>query len=159
MLNKITGITLLILCILLSSCDRSRVYDEYKTLPDKAWNKFYRVKFEVPIKDTIALHNLYINIRNTGKYSFSNFYLFIKVTSPDGRSIKDTFEIILADTKGNWLGHGLGDLKDQQTLYKKDIRFTKSGTYIFELEQAMRVDDLSGIRDIGLRIEKSEVKH
>ena len=60
---------------------------------------------------------------------------------------------------GKWLGDGLGDIWDIQCQFKA-IRFNKDGLYRFEIEQAMRygelakIDNLPGVMEIGLRIEK-----
>ncbi|MBK9478712.1 MAG: hypothetical protein IPN99_07715 [Bacteroidetes bacterium] len=40
-------------------------------------------------------------------------------------------------------------------MFKKGVRFRKTGTYRFTLEQAMRVENLPLIMDVGMRIEKA----
>jgi gliding motility-associated lipoprotein GldH len=67
---------------------------------------------------------------------------------------KDTLECELADYSGKWYGKGIGSVKFNRFMFRKGMRFRASGKYVFELEQAMRVRDLTGIRDIGLRVEK-----
>ena len=62
----------------------------------------------------------------------SNLFLFIKISSPLGYSVKDTFECKLADEKGKWLGKGFGNVWNHQLLYKQNIRFPYPGTYSFE---------------------------
>jgi gliding motility-associated lipoprotein GldH len=64
-------------------------------------------------------------------------------------------QIILADERGKWLGKGLGDIWDYQQLYKENVRFAQKGEYIFEYEQAMRLEKLPFILDVGLRVEKA----
>jgi gliding motility-associated lipoprotein GldH len=66
----------------------------------------------------------------------------------------DTVEILLADPLGRWKGTGVGDLFDNQTLYRKDMKFPVRGEYQFSIKQAMRPVRLKGIQDIGLRLEK-----
>jgi gliding motility-associated lipoprotein GldH len=73
---------------------------------------------------------------------------------PDGHIARDTIELTLADYDGRWLGSGMGSVKFSRFLLQKDVRFKQKGNYLFTLEQAMRVNELNGIRDIGLRIEK-----
>ncbi len=50
---------------------------------------------------------------------------------------------------------GLGDKYDNRILFRRNIRFPRTGIYVFEYEQAMRDEPLIGIDDIGLRIEKT----
>jgi gliding motility-associated lipoprotein GldH len=140
--------------LVLVSCDPGRVYEKNIRIPDGIWTRNYPVRFEVIVEDTITPHNLYINIRNTGMYPFSNLYLFVTTAAPSGHTIKDTVQIILADEKGKWLGNGLGDIWDNQRLYKEHVRFAQKGKYVFEYEQAMRLERLPFILDVGLRVEK-----
>jgi gliding motility-associated lipoprotein GldH len=147
---------LLIPAFMLFSCDSSRIYDKSKDIENEKWSKDEPVKFDVQIDDTVSYNNVYINLRNTGDYNFSNIYLFLSTIYPDQKISIDTIECILADDKGKWLGSGLGDIKDNQMLLKKGVRFHQTGIYTFEFEQAMRIDELEGIKSIGIRIEKMQ---
>jgi gliding motility-associated lipoprotein GldH len=141
--------------ILLISCDPNRVFEKNIRIPEGTWDRNNPVRFEVVVEDTITPHNLYINVRNTGMYPVSNLYLFVTTTAPSGHTIKDTVQVILADERGKWLGKGLGDIWDNQKLYKKQVRFAQKGKYIFEYEQAMRLEKLPFILDVGLRVERA----
>jgi len=141
---------------MLISCDKHRIYDKFKDLKKNIWCSTETVKFDVRINDTTSYHNVFINIRNSGKYRYCNIYFFINTIYPDGKVSRDTVDCRLADEKGKWLGKGLGDLKDNKFLLKRNIRFHQTGIYSFEFEQAMRTDTLEGIESIGLRIEKIE---
>lgn len=154
-LEQLKYIALLFL-FTLSSCDQNRLYEENKTIPDNLWDKSNIVSFEVDVQDTITPHHFYINVRNADGYPYSNLFMFITTKFPNGKIAKDTLECILADDKGKWLGDGLGDIWDNQIPFKKNVRFPLKGKYIFELEQAMRVDQLPLIMDVGLRIERRE---
>lgn len=137
------------------SCDRKRVFEAYKTLDSNGWNKDSIVVFNFPLTDTTRNHNLYVNIRNKGTYKYSNLWLFLSIGSPDGKTVTDTVEFSLAEPSGRWKGSGIGDLHDNQILYKKSVFFPKKGNYTFSLKQGMRDNVLQGIRDIGIRIEKT----
>ena len=139
----------------MASCDRKRDFEAYKTLDEKGWNKDSVVVFNVQLTDTMKNHNLYVNIRNKGTYGYSNLWLFLSIGSPDGKLVTDTVEFSLAEPSGRWKGSGIGDLHDNQILYKSSVYFPKAGDYTFSIKQGMRDNVLQGIRDIGLRIEKT----
>ncbi|MBI5540431.1 MAG: gliding motility lipoprotein GldH [Bacteroidia bacterium] len=144
-------------CLLLSvviSCDSKRYFEENKEIPGTVWNRNNIISFTVPVTDTHSINNVYVNIRHNGLYEKSNMYLFINIIAPNGNKLRDTVNCLLADDKGKWLGSGLGDIYSNQLLYKKDITFPTSGNYTFEIEQAMRMDNLKNVEDIGIRIEK-----
>jgi gliding motility-associated lipoprotein GldH len=149
-----TFVIILMAGFCLNSCDSNRIYESNVNLPDHCWNRNNPLVFNAEIADTISAHNIYVNIRNGGQYQYSNLYLFIKTISPSGQWIRDTVEFVLANERGKWLGSGLGDIYSLQIPYKRNIRFPYPGLYSFELEQAMRTEELHDVFDIGLRIEK-----
>ena len=142
--------------LVLSSCDSSRVYEENIKLSDNNWPAAKGLVFQTTITDTVSAHNVYLNIRNASHYPFSNIFLFLNTTFPNGQLDRDTLEIMLATPEGKWMGRGLGDIWDNRILFKKNVSFPQAGEYRFELIQAMRLDPLPGIMDAGIRIEKSE---
>lgn len=108
---------------------------------------------EAEITDTVSPHDIYINLRHSGSYRFSNLFLFMDTYTPGGQQARDTVELTLADDRGQWLGEGIGDVRDNRILFRKGFVFPAAGVYRFELAQAMRVDPLPGILDAGIRIE------
>lgn len=144
-----------ILLVSTCSCDPDRIYEKNIRIPDGIWNVDHAVSFELMVEDTISSCNLYINIRNTSMYPYSNLHLRIRTTAPSGDSVEERFEVVLADEKGKWQGSGLGDIWDIQKLYKQNVRFAQKGKYLIEYRQDMRPDNLPFIMDVGLRVEKA----
>ena len=145
---------LLLVLLIINSCDSNRVFEEQIPLKNEVWNVNNQLKFNVTISDLLSRYNVYLNVRNGREYPFSNLFLFMNTVSPDGHVGRDTIELTLADYDGRWLGSGMGNVKFSRFLFQKDVQFKQTGTYRFELEHAMRIRDLRGITDIGLRIEK-----
>lgn len=157
MSRNICLLSFLASCLLIS-CNNGRVFEKNYKIPEGIWDRYKPITFEVQIDDTISAHNLYINVRNSSLYPMRNLFIYVRTTAPSGHSRTDTVEIMLADEKGRWYGNGLGDILDLSQLYKENIRFAQEGLYIFSYEQAMRVENLPYILDVGLRVEKSDVK-
>jgi gliding motility-associated lipoprotein GldH len=143
---------LLPVLFLMISCSSGTVYDNNKSIPDNVWKSGQIIRFDVDLEDTVTLHKFYLNIRHKTDYRYANLFLFINSTFPDGTEARDTLECILADPSGKWLGKGISNIRDNQILLRRGLRFPQKGTYIFEFEQAMREPELEGIMDVGLRI-------
>lgn len=141
--------------IVLTSCDQGLVYEENLSLENQVWKKSQSPVFEVEVLDTLQKYNFYLNIRHGEDYEYSNLFLFMKTEFPDKKVARDTMEFILQNSEGKWNGTGLGSLRDNQILFKKDLQFPYLGKYRFALEQAMREEELKHISEVGLRIEKS----
>ena len=156
-------IGIILLVALFSACDSNKVFEENIALENHIWNLENHPKFQVEIMDTTSEMNLLVNVRHSAHYPFSNLWVFVNTTHPEGAIKIDTLECVLAAKDGKWLGSGLGDIWDIQCQFKS-YRFLKQGIYTFEIEQAMRhgdlakIEQLPGIMEIGLRIEKQDHK-
>ncbi len=137
----------------LAGCNSSTLFTQAVNFHNY-WPKNKAAKFVVPVADTLSSFNFYINIRHTGKYRYSNLYLFMQTRFPNGTYTRDTLEIMLANVQGKWLGKGWGEIKEDHVLLKSKLRFPMSGDYEFLIWQAMRVDTLKAIRSVGIDIEK-----
>jgi len=147
-------ITITIFSVVFYSCNPDTVYNNNVTLPTEGWYKHNAIAFNVNINDSIDNHKFSLNIRNSINYRYSNLYLFLITEFPNGNISRDTIECILANNEGKWLGKGWGDIKENVIVLKSALRFPLVGEYKFLVQQAMRVDTLTGINDIGLSIIK-----
>ncbi len=145
----------------ITSCDSNWVFDEYKALENNRWIQEEPIDFEFQIIDTISRNHLYINIRNNNEYSYSNLYLITHINFPDGKKVVDTLQYEMADKNGRFLGSGISEIKESRLFFKENSVFPVSGNYKVSIQQAMRkngsiegINELEGITDVGLRIEK-----
>ena len=152
MSNKLMHLSLPCILFFMTSCDTRVMYDNTKSFTDDVWKSSQIVRFDVPVEDTVNVDKFYLNLRHTTGYRYANIFLFISTTFPDGTQARDTVECILADPSGRWVGKGISNIRDNQVLLRRGLRFPQKGKYIFEFEQAMREPELKGVMDIGLRI-------
>lgn len=84
--------------------------------------------------------------------------LYIKVPG-DTIIKKERVNIVLAEPNGKWLGRGMDEIWEQRMFLKlsDSFRFNKLGTYQIAFEQNMRVNPLSEVLNIGIRVEKTDV--
>lgn len=145
--------------MLLISCNTNTLVSDSKSL-ENTWNKNDIIKFEIPQLDSLQLYNVFINIRNTNDYKYSNLFIIASIEFPHGKSIVDTLEYKMARPDGIWLGTGIGSIKENKLWYKENVSFNEEGTYTLRIEQAIRnngavegVFNLEGITDVGYSIE------
>jgi gliding motility-associated lipoprotein GldH len=141
-----------------TGCDKTLIYEENVPIQDEVWKVDAPITFAVDVSDTISPCNFYLNVRHGDAYPFSNLFVFLNTRFPNGKFARDTVELMLQSPEGKWTGSGLGDMFDNQILFKRGLRFPLKGTYVFKLEQAMRTPHLPMIKEMGLRIEKSDTK-
>lgn len=153
-MNKTTLLLLLLVAGIFVACDSKRAYEHNDTIENESWNikKVYTHEFE--IADSMQWYNMYLNVRNTTDYKYSNLFLYVTTTFPHGQQAKDTLECVLADTQGKWFGKGNGKFKDCRIVFKPKFRFSQAGKYNVQITHGMREQDVTGISEIGIRLEK-----
>lgn len=144
----------LAIAFLLASCSNDTLYNESVVIPEAKWDNEMIPFFDVNVNDTLTDYAFYLNIRHLENYRYSNLYIFMHTTFPNGNVTHDTIECILAMPDGRWMGKGSGTMRSANVLLNPALRFPLSGEYHFEIEQAMREKELRGITDIGLCFEK-----
>ncbi len=142
-----------IILFFFTSCTGNILFDDIHEISSVGWNANDKLIFRVPVNDISGSYNIYLHIRNSNDYEYSNLWLFLTTTSPGGISMTDTVEFVLADPSGQWLGSGLGSINTSLIPYKQNVRFPQRGIYSFEIQQGMRKEVLENIMDIGVRIE------
>ncbi len=147
--------------VVLASCNDNLVYSDFRPIKNGKWQMDTPVNFEFSELDSTANYNMFINVRNDETYPFSNLFLITEFEYPDGNTIKDTLEYKMAQPTGEWLGKGVGSVKENKLWYKENIVFSQSGVYKVNVFHAMRkngevdgLHELDGITDVGLEIEK-----
>ena len=144
-----------IVTCLLFSCGKNTVYSKYQPVSNKSWNKQDVYFFNFQITDISVAYNVSLQLRNNDQYPYQNLWIINEEAHPSGVSVKDTIEYMLADDFGKWTGNGI-------TLYQSSINlrnnyhFPDTGKYTISVMHGMRDDDLKGIENVGLLIEKSK---
>ena len=154
------SVLILLVSMLFFSCDKKRVFDEYKSV-GSAWHKDSVVSFNLPELDSTKKYDLFINIRDNNNYPFNNLFLIVTLEKPNGYTKVDTLEYQMAAPDGTLLGDGFTDIKESKLYYKENVKFRVK--YKLNIKQAVReggkvpgVTQLEGITEVGLRIEKKE---
>ncbi len=144
---------LLFLTAVFTSCQNDS-FDKRTIIPEARWLQENRVAYDVEITDTLSSYEFGIGLRHLENYRYSNLFVFLHTTMPNGNHTRDTIECTLATPEGRWIGKSSGSMRDLTVPLNEHLIFPLSGTYHFEIEQAMRDPVLKGISDIGLYIEK-----
>ena len=148
---------LMILCFL--ACNNNVLFKAEKEIAN-TWHTDSLLTFQFSVSDTNTTFYSEINIRHTTDYSYKNLFVFIHNTNPNGKTVTDTVECVLADKTGKWKGRGVGDILDFTKIYHDSILFETSGEYRIGIEQAMRygelpkIEKLNEIMSIGACIKK-----
>ena len=147
-------IGLMTLLITVFTACTSESFNKRTVIPEAEWRQEDKIAFDVDINDTLSSYMFGIGLRHLENYRYSNLFVFLHTRMPNGNLTHDTIECTLATPEGRWIGKSSGSMRDILVPLNENLLFPLSGTYHFEIEQAMREPALKGISDIGLYIEK-----
>lgn len=109
--------------------------------------------FNVPLNDSLINLRLSAGVRNSSNYPYQNLDILISYNLEDSTVWKtDTLKFTLTDQEGKWKGTGWGSLY-QSALPLKDCSIKHPGNYTFKVVHGMKDEQITGIIDVGLKIE------
>ncbi len=143
--------------LFLSSCMVSNTFEKNVGIPNNKWKSNYKPVFEFEISDTTSNYLLFLTIRHTDAYPFSNIWLNVKTTLPLQTTPADMkTEVPLAQADGKWLGRGMNEIWEHKMPLNSNgtVHFSQRGKYKVELQQIMRENPLPEVMSVGIRLEK-----
>ena len=151
-MTKLFQSSLLGLVLLLSSCGKDRVFEEYHSFETTNWEESDSVKFDLTTLDSLKGQAI-LGVRYTEDYPFSNCY--IKVI------YRDSSKVVLVDSlwnvpifdkqTGKPIGDGFGNTF---TTYDTLSFPLPASTREVILLQYMRQPQLEGIEAVGFKVVK-----
>ncbi len=143
-----------LLTFLSTSCDsRNIIYEKSLEIGDQRWTYADSLSFTFPIKDTTKIYNIYLDIQHDKSYSFQNIYLLLHTRFPSGKRIDNRINIDLAEPTGKWNGDCSGNSCNLEIPIQEGAYFNETGDYTLTVEQYLRQDTLSGVREIKVLLE------
>lgn len=139
--------------ILVISCTDTAVVDKNVAIAANTWHYDDQPRLTAHITDTGQRYNIYLNLRHTPDYRYSNIFLLVHQSGPGIKDTTERFELRLAAPDGRWLGRSTGSMYAHQELIRQNIHFPDTGLYHFIIEQNMRENPLREVADVGLRVE------
>tara|TARA_Y100000385_G_scaffold265884_2_gene300536 strand:+ start:152 stop:598 length:447 start_codon:yes stop_codon:yes gene_type:complete len=115
-------------------------------------------KFDWQVSDTLQRLDFFIDLRHNQDYPFTNLYLFVDYTFPNGLARRDTISCELADNRGRWYGSSIGNLIEHRIGFRQNTGFPLKGDYTVKIAHGMRVDPLPGMLDVGFRLEPTSIR-
>ena len=149
---KLTLIAFLFVGIFFAiSCQEGAFYEKNESIIDRSWSYSDIKKFTVHHAKLNQKYALFVNLRHSSDYDYSNIFMRIY---QEGPSLRDTirFEVKLAELDGRWTGRKAGDVLEHQVLINDNYTFPDTGTYTLTLEQNMRENPLLHISDVGIKL-------
>lgn len=155
-------IFVLAIVTIFSSCNKSQVYKEFKTLPNYTWERIEKgksIEFDnINIENEEDVYDISFHIRYTPYITEDEIKFKLKITSPSSIVRESVHTVKLKDKEGKeWLGEAMGDMIDLEVDLKTFYSFIERGLYKIELVNMGQKYQLQGIMEVGIEINKSDL--
>ncbi len=141
-----------IVLLIVSSCDSNRVYSSFEGTAQLNWKKDNVFKFTPNLTES-AKYNLIVELRHSSDIKYGQIAVKIKHTFPSGQEETKDYVLRLRKPNGELIGKAMGGLCDTPCLLAEGIDLGE-GMHTYEVQHMMQEDDLSGILEVGVIIDK-----
>ena len=131
--------------LLFVACATDRQYHQYQHVNSEGWDKNDTVRFipDTPLP-TDRASQCHIGIRHDDSYPYRDIWLAIG---------HDTVHVYLADKDGNWIGDGIGQMRQLEVPI--NLHHATDSITRIDVTHIMEHNPLPGLHNIGLRIEEA----
>ena len=136
----------------IAGCTTNNVIDTNVELSQRNWSYVDKVKAIVEIKEPAKAYALKFKLRHTADYRYSNIFILMYLSGPGLTKVTRRYEYRLAESDGQWLGKGSGNLYTYVLPLLSNYHFPQAGKYTIEIEQNMRDNPLKEVSDAGVMV-------
>ena len=141
--------------LFLVACGPDYAYQEIQKIPNAGpWSYADTLNFKFSIADTVSHYNFYLDFEHSDTFPTQNIYLKLSTLFPDGHRLTKVRSFNFFDAQGAAFGKCSGNDCQLRTVLQENAYFKETGDYVLTVEQNTRLDHLSGIKSIGLALEK-----
>ena len=119
------------------------------------WKKGKKVSFNPEIIDNSETYNISFAFRHVYGFQLKSIKIRVQQTTPSGNTQSKDYEIPIFTEDDTYLSTCAGDICDLETLIEKDFKFEETGTYTYEIEHLVPIEELPNVMEIGMIIDKN----
>ena len=137
----------------LIACTGNTLYHHYQPLPAEGWERSDTVCFDVPKAEEDIDGSLFIGLRTAAHIGIQNIVLAVEQCDKEAKILhRDTIHYSLTDDEGNATAQGVN--YHQYENRQLPFRLQKGKSATVRIHHLMRREDISGITEVGIRIER-----
>jgi gliding motility-associated lipoprotein GldH len=142
----------LVLLALLFGCKKNNEIVSYHKFKDHTWNRFEKVKFDIPILDIEKRYDIYFFTNHTKEYEFDNLDFNMIMTTPSGEERIKEYTFLVKDKTGGFMGNCNQDSCSVSIVLKKSLRMEKKGMLSIEIEALVPRLQITALLGVGIRL-------
>lgn len=147
------GLICLMFCAM-SCSDQITWQERLVSIKHQAWTHAYQPWVHLTIEDSTMPYQIFAVIRHTQQFKYDNLLLRYGYIAPGDSAIFHEVNLPLA-SGGKWLGDTLGTVIETRIRLSATPRLLPKGDNVFVLGHLMPDEPLTGILQVGIRIESA----
>ena len=133
------------------SCSNGKGTEFYHKFPDKSWERFNFLRFEIPI-DKVECYNIYLFARLAPDFAFETLDFNMIMNTPAGEERINEYRMKVKSKAGIFCIECSKDSCLGSILLKKEIKISKPGILKIEIENLTPKLITEGVLGVGIRL-------
>ena len=142
----------LLILFLLLGCKKSNEIIRYHKFNDKTWNRFEKLRFDIPVLDIEKRYDVYLFANHTKDYEFDNLEFNMIMTTPSGEERIREYRFLLKNKTGGFTGNCNQDSCTATIVLKKGLQMEKKGMLRIEIETLVPRMQINALLGVGIRL-------
>jgi gliding motility-associated lipoprotein GldH len=151
-MNKKILIYGLFILFLFSGCKKNNEIIRYHKFNDRTWNRFEKLRFDIPIMDIDKRYDVYFFANHTKDYEFDNLEFNMIMTTPSGEERIKEYKFLLKNKTGGFTGNCSRDSCTASIALKKGLRMGEKGILRIEIETLVPRLQVNALLGVGIRL-------
>lgn len=136
----------------LTSCDKYTIFHDYQPISTDGWAATDTITFKIDSIPTDDIYHCALELRTTTSCPYKSLWIATeKHCSPNSTYTCDTLKFVLTDQHHHQKGTGIHLLQYSKNI--GTIELHRGGNCIIRIYHLMNDECMSGVSDVGLRIE------
>jgi gliding motility-associated lipoprotein GldH len=142
----------LLLLLIFSGCKKSNEIVSYHKFPGQTWNRFEKLKFDIPVQAIDKRYDVYFFASHTREYEFDNLDFNMIMETPNGEERIKEYSFLIKDKTGGFTGNCTADSCIATVALKKGLYMDKKGMLRIEIEVLVPRLEIRSLLGVGIRL-------
>ena len=149
-MNKKFVLCCLIILVLFSGCKKNNEITSYHKFNNKTWNRFDKIRFDIPVLDVDKRYDIYFFANHTKDYEFDNLNFNMIMTAPSGEERIKEYKFLLKNNTGGFISNCNQDSCTAYIALKKGLEIEKRGMLRIEIETLVPRLQINNLLGVGI---------
>ncbi len=155
-MNKRFILYCFLIFLLFPGCKKNNEIISYHRFNDQTWNRFDKIRFDIPILNVDKRYDIYFFANHTKNYEFDDLKFNMVLTTPSGEERIKEYKFILKNSTGGFISDCYQDSCTASIALKKGLQLEKKGMLRIEIETLVPRLQINNVLGIGIRLIPSD---